>query len=117
VAAGRGNDADPRDLFATFLPTLTHGRPPLERVRLVPTTITRGKSFGEAYTTPGCEVGREAARRLHLPDSVQRSVYHVYELWRGRGMLAGRPDYQPLTSGKRRIPRRDGIARVLSCVA
>jgi len=66
VAAGRENQADPRDVLATFLPMLTHGRPPLERARLVLTAITRGKGFGEAYTTAACEV-RSYGRTCGLP--------------------------------------------------
>jgi HD-GYP domain-containing protein (c-di-GMP phosphodiesterase class II) len=108
VAAGRNNPADRRDVFATFLPLLTAGRPPLERARLALTALTRGDGFGKAYTTAACEVGRDAARRLGLPAEVQRSVYHVYEEWRGGGVpggLAG--DGLPLGS---RLARLTGIA-------
>jgi HD-GYP domain-containing protein (c-di-GMP phosphodiesterase class II) len=108
VAAGRSNEVDPRDVFATFLPMLTRGRPPLERARLAFTAFTRGNRFGEAYTTAACEVGRDAARRLHLPDEVQHSVYHVYELWKGGGVPAGLAgDDIPVAS---RIARLTGIA-------
>ena len=94
VAAGRQDPADPRDLFATFLPLLTRGRPPLERARLVLATVTLGGRFAKAYTTAACEVGREAARRLGLPEAVQRGVYHVYEDWRGE---ASRPAWPATT--------------------
>jgi HD-GYP domain-containing protein (c-di-GMP phosphodiesterase class II)/DNA-binding CsgD family transcriptional regulator len=107
-AAGRSNDTDPRDLFVTFLPMLTRGRPPLEQAHLAFTALTRGNRFGEAYTTAACEVGREAARRLRLPAGVQRSLYHVYELWRGGGSPAGlASDDIPVAS---RIARLTGIA-------
>ena len=33
------------DVFATFLPMLTRGRPPVERAQLVVTAITRGASL------------------------------------------------------------------------
>ena len=89
VAAGRTNPADRRDVFATFLPLPTAGRPPLERARPALAAITQGDRFGTAYTTAACEVGRDAARRLGLPAEVQRSVYHVYEEWRGGGVPAG----------------------------
>ncbi|MGH3665279.1 MAG: HD domain-containing phosphohydrolase [Egibacteraceae bacterium] len=108
VAAGRTDHADPRDMLATFLPTLTRGRPPLERVRLAFTAFTRGNRFGEAYTTAACEVGRDAARRLRLPEEVQGSIYHVYELWRGGGAPAGLAgDDIPVAS---RVVRLTGIA-------
>ena len=34
-------------------------------------------------------MGRDAARRLRLPEEVQRGVYHVYEEWRGGGDPTG----------------------------
>jgi hypothetical protein len=69
MAAGQSNSANPRDLFTTFLPTLTRGRPPLERARLALTAVTRGDRFARAYTVAACEVGRDAARRLRLPEA------------------------------------------------
>lgn len=108
VAAGRTDLADPRDILATFLPTLMQGRPALERARLAFTAITRGKRFGEAYTEASCEVGRHAARRLGLDEQIQRSIYHVYELWRGGGVPAGlEGEDVPVAS---RIARLAGIA-------
>jgi len=85
AAAGRSHPADPLDVFRTFLPTLARARPPLERARLALATFTRGGRFATAYTVAACEVGRDAARRLRLPEEVQRGVYHVYEEWRGGG--------------------------------
>jgi hypothetical protein len=114
VAAGRANPADPRDVFATFLPTLLRGRPPLERVRLALTTFTRGNRFGEAYTTAACEVARDAARRLRLPEAVQRSVYHVYEDWRGGGVPSGLAG-DDLPAGSR-LARLTGIAVLFDTV-
>lgn len=108
MAAGQSNSANPRDLFTTFLPTLTRGRPPLERARLALTAVTRGDRFARAYTVAACEVGRDAARRLRLPEAVQRSVYHVYEEWRGGGAPAGLAgDDLPVGS---RVARLTGIA-------
>jgi hypothetical protein len=114
VAAGRTNPADPRDVFATFLPTLLRGRPPLERARLALTTFTRGNRFGEAYTTAACEVARDAARRLRLPEAVQRSVYHVYEEWRGGGVPSGLVG-DDLPAGSR-LARLTGIAVLFDTV-
>jgi HD-GYP domain-containing protein (c-di-GMP phosphodiesterase class II) len=108
MAAGRTDPADLRDLFRTFLPTLTGGRPPLERARLALAAVTQGDRFARAYTVAACEVGRDAARRLRLPEAVQRSVYHVYEEWRGGGAPAGLAgDDLPLGS---RVARLTGIA-------
>lgn len=108
AASARTNLTEPRDTFATFLPMLTRGRPALVRARLAFTALARGDSFGTAFTTAACEVGRSAARRLGLPDDVQSGVYHVYELWRGGGDpdgLAG--DEIPVAS---RLARLAGIA-------
>ena len=81
-AAGRTDVASPTDLFATFLPALTRGRPPVKRARLALTAITKGGRWGDGFTATACEVGRESARRLRLPEEVQVSLFHVFDLWR-----------------------------------
>lgn len=92
-AAARTDLGDvPRDVFATFIPTFTEGLPLTERARLGVTAVAKGRKVGAAYTVATCEAGRHAGRRLGLPEEVQRSVYHVYELWHGGGIpdrLAG----------------------------
>lgn len=108
MAAGRTNLVDPRDLFATFLPTLTRGRTVQERARLGVRALAAGGRLGTAYTTATCEVGRRAAQRLGLPEAVARSVYHVYEFWQGKGAPAGLSgDEIPVAS---RLARLTGIA-------
>jgi HD-GYP domain-containing protein (c-di-GMP phosphodiesterase class II) len=108
VAAGRTDVADARDTFVTFLPELTRGRRPLERAVLAFTAVTRGSRFGDAYTTAACEVGRAAARRLGLPEAVQHSLFHVYELWQGGGIPGGLAGEEiPVGS---RVARLTGIA-------
>lgn len=89
AASARTNLADPRDVFTTFVPMLTRGRSLPERLRLALATLSRGVRHGEAFATTACEVGRDAARRLGLPEGVQRSVYHSYEWWDGDGVPAG----------------------------
>jgi HD-GYP domain-containing protein (c-di-GMP phosphodiesterase class II) len=107
-AAGRTNLVDTRDQFVTFLPTLTRGRPLHQRVRMGARALAAGERFGQAYTTAACEVGRQAASRLGLPDEVQRGVYHVYEFWQGGGGPAGLAgDDIPVAS---RVARLTGIA-------
>ncbi|MGH8894890.1 MAG: HD domain-containing phosphohydrolase, partial [Actinomycetes bacterium] len=108
MAAGRTDAASPRDLLATFLPLLTQGRPPLERARLALTAVTRGGSWGREFTTAACEVGRDSARRLQLPETVQTSLFHVYDMWRGRSGPEGlNGDDIPVGA---RIARLTGIA-------
>lgn len=89
MAAGRTDVSSPSDLFATFLPTLTQGRPAVERARLILTALTRGSRWGNEFTTTACEVGRDSARRLQLPEGVQTSLFHVYDLGRGRNARQG----------------------------
>ncbi len=88
AAAGRTNDASPRDMFATFLPELTRGRGPVAKLRLTVAAMARGTRFGANFSTAACEVGRATARRVGLPETVQQALYHVYELWNGGGAPA-----------------------------
>jgi hypothetical protein len=46
IAAGRTDTASPRDLFATFLPTLTQGRPPVEGARNHARRADEGRALG-----------------------------------------------------------------------
>jgi HD-GYP domain-containing protein (c-di-GMP phosphodiesterase class II) len=109
LATLRTNLAQPRETVTTFLPRLTHGRAPLERARLTYAAFTRGRRHGTAYVTAVCEVGRDAARRLRLPDEVQTSVYHSYELWNGQGLPEGLKGED--------IPPGARVARVASTAA
>jgi HD-GYP domain-containing protein (c-di-GMP phosphodiesterase class II) len=81
--------ADPKDIFRTFIPELTRGHPPLERLRIAIVTLTQGQRIGVESTTAACEVGRDAARRLGLPPAVQASIYRSYEWWNGKGVPDG----------------------------
>jgi len=108
MAAGRTDATSLRDLFATFLPVLTQGRPPLDRARLMFTTFTRGGRWSDEFVTTACDLGRDTARRLLLPHGVQTSLFHVYDTWRGGnrpGELAG--EDIPVAA---RIARLTGIA-------
>ena len=108
TAAGRTDAASPRDLFATFLPILTQGRPPLERARLAFTALTKGGSWADEFTTTACELGRDSARRLQLPEDVQISLFHVYDMWRGKTRPEGL-NGEDIPVGAR-IARLTGIA-------
>jgi HD-GYP domain-containing protein (c-di-GMP phosphodiesterase class II) len=88
-AVSRTNVADPRDVATTFVPAMMRGRSPMAKARLAIVALTKGRRFGAAYETSACEVGRAVARRLRLPESVERSVYHSYERWNGGGVPAG----------------------------
>ncbi|MGZ8741892.1 MAG: HD domain-containing phosphohydrolase [Nocardioides sp.] len=108
MAAGRTDASSLSDLFATFLPTLTQGRPARDRARLTFITLTQGNRWGRELTTTACEVGRDSARRLDLPEEVQTSLFHVYDLWRGMNGPQGlNGDAIPVGA---RIARLSGIA-------
>ncbi len=85
MAAARTDPASLRDLVATFLPTLTQGRAPIDRARLTLTALTKGDRWGSEFTTTSCEVGRDTARRLLLSQEVQSSLFHVFDMWRRKG--------------------------------
>ena len=89
AASARTNLADPREVLTTFLPAMAGGRPARQRVRLTVTTLVRGQHHGRASSIAACEVGRDAARRLGLPEAVQRSLYRGYEWWNGDGEPGG----------------------------
>ncbi len=114
VAAGRTNAASSRDLFGTFLPTLTQGKPPLERARLTLTAVSQGGRWGHELTTTACEIGRDSARRLGLPKEVQASLFHVYDMWRGNSGPKGlNGDDLPVGA---RIARLTGIALLFEAI-
>jgi HD-GYP domain-containing protein (c-di-GMP phosphodiesterase class II) len=83
------NLASRRDVAGTLVPALTKGRLLGEQARVAGFLLTRGLRFGRSFDTASCEVGRDAARRLHLPQAVQRGVYHSSEWWNGKGAPAG----------------------------
>jgi len=108
MAAGRTDASSPVDLFATFLPALTQSRPALERARLTFTALTQGRRWGSRFAATACEVGRDSARRLDLPEEVQTSLFHVYDLWRGSNGPQGlNGDDIPIGA---RIARLSGLA-------
>jgi HD-GYP domain-containing protein (c-di-GMP phosphodiesterase class II) len=89
VAAAKTNLADPRDLLRVFVPEVTRGLPAAARARVALFAVGRGARFGKAFTTATCEVARETARRLALPEGVQLGLYHVFEWFNGKGAPAG----------------------------
>jgi hypothetical protein len=115
MAAARTDPASLRDMVATFLPTLTQGRPPIDRARLTLAALTKGDRWGSEFTTTSCEVGRDSARRLLLSPAVQSSLFHVFDMWRGKGgaySLNG--DDIPIAA---RIARLTGIAVLFESIA
>jgi HD-GYP domain-containing protein (c-di-GMP phosphodiesterase class II) len=124
LAAERTDRAAAWDVASTLVPELVRGRSRRDQVRVAATALTRGARFGRAFDTTSCELGMHAAARLGLPEDVQRSLYHGYEWWNGRGVpqqLAG--DAIPvgsrvasLTSVAVRFHALDGVDAAVTAV-
>jgi HD-GYP domain-containing protein (c-di-GMP phosphodiesterase class II) len=88
-AAARTNFADPRDTFVTLIPESTRGMPPLARARTAAFIVARGRELGRSYCSTVCEIAKETARRIDLPEEVQSSLLQVKEAWNGSGFPEG----------------------------
>ena len=62
---------------------MTAGMPSAVAARAEAFVLTEGPAWGRQVDVGVCEVGRETARRLGLPDSTQQALYHAYESWVG----------------------------------
>lgn len=82
-AVARTNFADERDVAVTLVPELTRDMAPDIRARAAEFALTEGSAWGRRADTGVCEVARDTARRLGLPESTQKALYHVYETWVG----------------------------------
>ena len=70
-------------MWPRSLPELTRGMPADAAVRTTSFLRTRGLEWARRADTGVCEVARDTARRLGLPESTQQALYHVYESWVG----------------------------------
>jgi HD-GYP domain-containing protein (c-di-GMP phosphodiesterase class II) len=89
TVAAKIDFSDPRDILKTFIPESTRGMQPIARLRAGAVIVTRGKNIGKRFDTSNCEVARETARRVGLPEPVQRALYEIHEWWNGRGVPLG----------------------------
>ena len=92
IAVRRGGDlvdaARPREGIA-FVTSLTRGRPPLARARLLLTTLPRAQATVRAAAAADCEVGALMARRCALDAAVERGLREMFERWDGQGSPRG----------------------------
>lgn len=104
-AVARTNLADPDDVAVTLVPEMTRGMPPEVAARARAFALSSGLAEWARRTDTGvCEVARDTARRLGLPDSTQQALYHVYESWVGGWAPEGlRGDDIPIASRVARV--------------
>ncbi|MDX6555831.1 MAG: hypothetical protein QOD86_2026 [Miltoncostaeaceae bacterium] len=112
-ASSLANVADPEDVAATLMPELTRGMSAPRRRSVMAWAAEHGAAFGRDFDSGACEVGRDTARRLGLPEGTQRALHEVSEHWNGTSVLglAG-DDIAPAA----RIARAAGDAAFLSVV-
>ena len=84
-AGARTDFSKPVETFSTFIPELTAGLPLVTRVRLTAAVLVRGKRLGDYAQHANCEVASATARRLGLPDRVERALHQMFEWWNGKG--------------------------------
>lgn len=89
AAVARVDTNDIGDIVNTLIRSTTRGRRPVDWVRIVLETIVGGERFGRMFATARCEVDREVARRLGLPERVRRALHESAEAWNGGGGVQG----------------------------
>lgn len=72
----RADFTRPGDVWRTWVAGVAEstGR---SRARVLATTLTAGRKVDAVAPVATCEVARDAARRLGLPETVQDSLFHV----------------------------------------
>jgi HD-GYP domain-containing protein (c-di-GMP phosphodiesterase class II) len=88
-AAARTNFANSKDIFVTMIPESTRGMGPLARARTAAFIVARGREHGRSYCATVCEVAKETARRIDLPEGVQSALLQIKEAWNGAGNPRG----------------------------
>ena len=83
-AVAMTNLGDPQDIVNTLIPEVTQGMTPAAREETTGVLFSN-LDFGELYDTASAEVGRQAARKMGLPDPVQHALFQVSEAWNGSG--------------------------------
>ncbi len=77
------NIGDPDDWEQTMIPEFTRGMSASSVRRVTEAVFRDGPEFGRRYDTGVCEVARETARRIGLPESTQQTLYELTEAWSG----------------------------------
>ncbi|HEU4481358.1 MAG TPA: HD domain-containing phosphohydrolase, partial [Actinomycetota bacterium] len=83
------NLGDPQDIVSTLIPQATRGLGKNAQEERAQAILDAVPEFANDYDTASTEVARQAARRMGLPESVQRGLYEVDEAWQGGGAPCG----------------------------
>ena len=81
------NLADSRDMLRTFVPGVADatGR---SKTRVLAGMLTSGRRINANGPVATCEVARNAALRLDMPEGVSNGLAHVASMWNGAGYPA-----------------------------
>ena len=88
-AVAMTNLGDPQDIVETLIPQITRGLSAEAGERKAEAVMTHAPTFGLEYDTASTEVARRTARRMGLPENVQRCLFQQAEEWRGGGAPDG----------------------------
>jgi HD-GYP domain-containing protein (c-di-GMP phosphodiesterase class II) len=87
----RGDLTDPtvpKELLP-FLFSLSEGQPPARRLQAFGSALRHGKRVTREGARADCEVGARMAKRFDLNESVEASLYALFERWDGKGAPQG----------------------------
>jgi len=102
-ALARTDYTDPSDIERTLIPAVTAGMDGSRRLELSRRIISEGPSFGRYEDTASCEVGRQTARRLELPETTQQVLNQMFEWFDGGGVQGRAGDDIPTASRVARV--------------
>ena len=78
----------PKELLP-YLFGLSEGRPPVRRLQAFGAVLRDGRRVSRENARADCEVGARMAKRFDLNESVESSLYALFERWDGRGAPQG----------------------------
>jgi HD-GYP domain-containing protein (c-di-GMP phosphodiesterase class II) len=88
-AVAMTNLGDPGDILQTLIPRVDAVLRVEGREGSAESLMVDNPEFGHFYDTASAEVGRQAAVRMGLPETVQEGLYQVSEAWNGDGAPRG----------------------------
>jgi HD-GYP domain-containing protein (c-di-GMP phosphodiesterase class II) len=88
-AVAMTNLGDPQDIVATLIPEATRGLSRSAAEERANALLTQAPTFGMRYDSASTEVARATARRIGLPEVMQRGLYESAEAWNGDGFPRG----------------------------